>query len=318
MLLDQIRKTIKNQGLLDKNDTVLIGVSGGPDSVALLYILNILKEEYRLKLHIAHLDHALRPASSRDKEFVISLAKKFNIPVTAARVKLPKGGSLEEVARQARIDFFLKVAKKIKAKKLALGHNRDDQAETVLMRILRGTGLYGLAGILPKRKIFGLTVIRPLIATPRKKIELFLKTKRIKTRLDETNLRNIYFRNKIRNTLLPLLEKNYNKNIKEALCNIAESAGFDYDYLNAVALQRQEQFGQKLKIKELIALHPAIRRLILRLRIASFAGDTRRLTFKHIREIEDLLYCRPANSIVDLPKGISAAKRKNYLSIYKR
>ncbi len=318
MLLDQVRKTIKNQGLLDKNDTVLIGVSGGPDSVALLYILNSLKKEYRLKLHIAHLDHALRPASTQDKEFVRSLARKLDIPVTAARVKLPKSGSQEEVARQARLAFFLRVAKKIKAKKLALGHNRDDQAETILMRILRGTGLYGLAGILPKRKIFGLTVIRPLIATPRKEIELFLKTKKIKSRLDETNLRNIYFRNKVRNELLPLLEKNYNKNIKGALCNIAESAGFDYDYLNAVALKCQEKLGAKLKIEKLLILHPAIRRLILRLRIANLAGDTRRLTFKHIREIEDMLCCRPINSIVDLPKGISVAKRKAYLHFYSR
>jgi tRNA(Ile)-lysidine synthase len=318
MLLEKVKKTLRDHHLLARHDTVLIGVSGGPDSVALLYILYLLKEQYWLKLHIAHLDHSLRRSSAKDKKFVIGLAKKLALPVTAARVKLNSRGSPEEAARQARLEFFLRVAKKIKAKKIALGHNRDDQAETVLMRIIRGTGLYGLAGILPKRQIFGLTFIRPLIETSRREIELFLKKKKLEFRIDETNLKNLYLRNKIRNCLLPLLEKHYNKNIKGVLCNMAESAGLDYDYLNAVADKWQKRRGPKLKIKPLVGLHPAIRRLVLRLRIASLRGNTRRLDFRHIREIEDLLCQRPVNSIVNLPQGISAVKKRRYLSIYKQ
>jgi tRNA(Ile)-lysidine synthase len=186
------------------------------------------------------------------------------------------------------------------------------------MRILRGTGLYGLAGILPKRTILGFQFIRPLLGISRKEIEGFLQKRRIAFLLDRTNSRDIYLRNKLRNRLLPLLEKDYNKNIKEALCNLGESSGLDYDYLYAVARKKSKGTANKFNSKKLLRLHPAIRRMVLRLAIARIAGDTRRLKLKNIREIEDLLYHRPLNAIVDLPKGISVVKKKTHLLFYRR
>ena len=321
MILDKVKNTIRKYSLINKRDKIVIGVSGGPDSVALLYLLDSLKNELRLKLHIAHLDHMLRDDSCKDREFVQVLAQRLRLPITTAQInvkELAKRGSLEEIARNARLGFLFKVAKDIKANKIALGHNLDDQAETVLMRILRGAGLYGLSGILPKREISGFQIIRPLIEIRRQVIESFLKKKKIRPRLDKTNFEDIYLRNKIRNKLLPLLERNYNKNIKEILSNMAQSIGSDYDYLNRVTLRTIRYSGSKINLHKFLRLHPAIQRIALRLMIARKKGNMRRITFQHIKEIEDLILNRPFNSIVDLPQGLSVIKKKTCLSFYQR
>jgi len=321
MITEELRQTVRHYGLIVKNDTIVVGVSGGPDSVVLLYLLNALSKELKLKLHIAHLDHMLRRESAGDREFVENLARNFNLPFTAAQInikQLGKKGSLEEIARNARLGFLFGVANKIGAKKIALGHNFDDQAETVLMRITRGSGLYGLSAILPKRKIGRYEIIRPLIEIRRSQIEAFLRRKRIKPRMDASNRQDIYLRNRIRNRLLPLLEKGYNKNIKEVLSNMAQTASLDYDYLNRVASQKAKALGSNISLAKLSNIHPAIQRLIFRLNISRLKGDSRRINFRHIKEIEDLLLSRPANSIVDLPKGVSVIKKKKSLSFYLR
>ncbi len=321
MILKQVKNTIRRYRLFSKGDKVLVGVSGGPDSLTLLYILNSLRKELKISLHVAHLDHGLRESSRQDRLFVENFTAKLDIPISSERInsaKLSRKGSLEENARQARLDFFFKLAKKNKADKIALGHNLDDQAETVLMRILRGCGLYGLSGMLPKREIYGHQIVRPLIETRRKDIENFLGRKGIKPLRDESNMQDIYFRNRIRNKLLPLLEKEYNRNIREVLCNMAESVGSDYDYLSGVTASVSKKMGGRVANDAILRLHPAIRRMLLRAHIAKLKGDTRRITFRHIRELEDLLYNRPFNSIVDLPKDISAVKKKRYFLLYRR
>ena len=322
MLIEKIKHTIKKYRLIHKGDKIVIGVSGGPDSLSLLYVLNSLKKEFRLSLQVAHLDHMLRRDSPKDAEFVARIARKLNLPIATARINVKElakeGGSLEEIARNARLGFLFKTARDFKAKKVALGHNLDDQAETVLMRILRGTGLYGLSAISPKRNIAGFEVIRPLIEVSRKEVELFLKKKKIKPRIDISNLGEVYFRNKIRNRLLPLLARDYNKNIKEILANMAEIVAFDYDFLNLKARMAMRKFGRRINTQKFLGLHPAIQRLVLRLSIARLKGNTRRLTAQHIKEIEDLILNRPVNSIVDLPGGVSVSKKKTYLCFYLR
>lgn len=320
MVIEKVKKTIKRYSLISKNDKVLVAVSGGPDSVALLSVLNGLKKELKLFLHIAHLDHMLRKDSGKDRLFVEKLAERLKLPFTATQVNvklLAKKGSVEEIARNARLGFLFRVAREIKADKIALGHNLDDQAETVLMRILRGSGLYGLAGILPKRTIAGFQIIRPLIEVRRREIEAYLRRKKIKVRRDASNLEDIYLRNKIRNSLLPLLEREYNRNIKEVLANMADSAAYDYDYLIRAARRSIRKPTARIALKKFLRMHPAMQRLVLRLMIAQVKGDTRRITFQHIKEIEDLVLNRPPNSIVDLPKGISVIKKKS-LSVYRK
>jgi len=321
LLQDNFKRVVAQYGLIRKNDKIVVGVSGGPDSVALLYLLNSLKKELNLTLHVAHLDHALRKDSASDRKFVEHLASCLKLPVSSARIniaQLAKKGSTEEIARNARLGFLFSVARKIKANKIALGHNFDDQAETVLMRLVRGTGLYGLTAILPKREIAGYILIRPLIGIRRKEIEAFLKSKKIIPRRDITNKQDIYLRNRIRNRLLPLLAREYNKNIKEVLVNMAENVGLDYDYLMLAARQKTGVIGKSIGLEKLSKLHPSMRRLILRLVISRLKGDTRKIDFRHIKEIEDLVLNRPINSVVDLPKGVSVIKRKKNLSFYRR
>jgi tRNA(Ile)-lysidine synthase len=313
----RVASDISKYSLIRPKEKVLVGVSGGPDSVCLLYLLKRLN----FCLHIAHLDHMLRGDSADDCRFVKGLAKRLNIPITCARINVKqkaRGYSLEEAARNARIDFLLKTAAKVKAKKIALGHNLDDQAETVLMRIIRGTGLSGLSGILFKRRIRNIDIIRPLLGVKRAAIESYLKAGGIRFRTDKTNTDEAFLRNKVRHKLLPNLEKEYNKNIKELLSNLAQNAGGDYDFISASVSKLYRIKGERLRLDRLCTLPLPALRMKLREAIAFIQKDTRRITFKHIRELEDLVFNRPQGSVVDLPRGISAAKDKNCLKFYLR
>ena len=339
-LIDKVRQTIKQYKLIDKPEgngaasasrshkpeKIIVGVSGGPDSLALLYVLKALQKEWNLTLRIAHLNHMLRGRESQgDAEFVVKLAQKLNIPVTMRKINvagLKQGGSPEETARKARLEFLFAVARKNKAHKIALGHNSDDQAETVLMRIIRGSGLLGLSGILPKRKINNFIIIRPLIEIPRREIENFLKAKKIKPRIDSTNSEEIYFRNRVRHKLLAEL-KRYNPNIKQVLANTAQNIAADYDYLlensqKAFAKLRRGRGKVKLSMVKFLKLHPALQNIVLRLAYTELKGDTRRVTYQHIKEVRDLMDSRPCGAIVDLPSSISVIKNPQYLSFERK
>ncbi|MDD4910031.1 MAG: tRNA lysidine(34) synthetase TilS [Candidatus Omnitrophica bacterium] len=321
---NKFKHTITQHNLISNHDRILIGVSGGPDSVALLCLLNSIKKEFKLDLVIGHLDHGLRRESVKDMDFVLGLGRKLKIPVVCERIKLSSEGkgSLEETARFARLDFFRRVCKEFNLNKVALGHNMDDQAETVLMRVLRGTGLFGLAAIKPGRRIGALEVIRPLLDIERKGIEKYLKEKRVTPVIDRTNTRDIFFRNKIRNRLLPELTK-YNPNIKQILANTARQSGDDYDFLlNAArkALRSVKASASKtrvrLELRRLTRCHPAMFRMVLRFAYQHIKGDLRRLTFRHLEELEALVFTRPLRSVVNLPRNIAARKEKRFLSIY--
>jgi len=319
--MKKIQETIKKHNLIQSQDKILVGVSGGPDSLALLLLLYNLKSKLGLTLHIAHFDHGLRKNSASDAIFVNNWAKKLGIPISIKKVNaeiFQKNGSLEELCRQSRLDFFIHTAKTIKADKIALGHNLGDQAETVLMRLLRGSGLSGLSGISAKRVIRGAVFIRPLLETTRCQIDRFLKNKGVKPRIDSTNQEEIFTRNKIRHHLIPLLRNKYNPNILKVLANLAETVADDYEYLDQTANKILKGNPLRLNLKKIMKLHPSILRLKLRQSIACLQGDTRRISFQHIKELEDLIYSRPSGSIVDLPKGISVQKTRNYLRFHKR
>jgi len=318
---EKVKDYILKEGLIKKGDRVLLGVSGGADSVCLLYLLEYLRRDLGFSLSIAHLDHALRRESGADAKFVEELALKLKLPLILKRIAVKrnkKGLCVEEAARNARLEFLFESAGKMKAGKIALAHNFDDQAETVLMRLIRGAGLCGLSAMLPKRKMGRVFLIRPLLTTKRSEIENFLGKEKIKFCLDKTNSNEIYFRNKIRHKLLPLLEKEYNNNIKEVLVNLAHCAGIDYDYLQKAAANYAKRSKGILNLNMLARLHPSMLRLRLRDAISSLQGDTRRISFRHIQELEELLTRRPQGSIVDLPKGLSALKRKKTLYFYLR
>lgn len=327
LILDKFRRAVKSHNLIQKADRVIVGLSSGADSLALLYLLNSISREFRLTLHIAHLNHKLRGGESDgDMDFALGLAEKLNIAITVkvVQVKNIPGASLEEKARLKRLEFFSQVALKYKIKKVALGHNRDDQAETILMRLLRGSGLLGLSGMLPLKKMRDFVIIRPLIDISRREIEVYLRTRKICPRTDSSNRDDAYFRNRIRHKLLPELES-YNPNIREVLANSAQAVAADYEFISDSSRKQMRRLISKnpdskisLPLNSLFKLHPALRNMILRLVFEELKGDTRRLTYKHIKELNDLLNNRPLNSIIDLPAGISFKKDTQRLRAYLR
>ncbi len=331
MILTKAEETIQKFDMLKMNDRVIVAVSGGPDSVALSFILNRLKKKWRLWLHLAHLNHMIRKdEADTDTLFVQKLAKRLRLPVTCERKRVEDFAkrarlSVEEAARKLRYDFFLKLAKQEGASKIALGHNQDDQAETVLMRFLRGSGLSGLRGMPAKRESGGRLIIRPLIEVGRREILHFLSAKNVPFRTDSSNLKNLYFRNRIRNELLPSLEKSFNPNIKELLVNFAENVSCDFDFLEQAGLNSFKSLRTnstdtkvEVKLKKFFTLHKALQKLVARAAIKELKGNLRRIDYRHWKELEDLVGQRPQDSIVDLPGGISVVKKGENLVFYKR
>ncbi|MBI3629760.1 MAG: tRNA lysidine(34) synthetase TilS, partial [Candidatus Rokubacteria bacterium] len=216
-MIDAVRDTIRRHAMLAGGEAVLVAVSGGADSVALLHVLAALAAELSLRLTVVHLDHGLRPDSAADAAFVESLARARGLPVVVDRIAVPPGGSLEARAREARYAALRRHAARLGADRVALGHTADDQAETVLMRLLEGAGPRGLAGIPPVRGRY----IRPLIETRRAGIVETLTAAGLTWREDPSNRDPKFLRNRIRHELLPLLASTYNPAIVPALARAA-------------------------------------------------------------------------------------------------
>jgi tRNA(Ile)-lysidine synthase len=323
-LITKVKKNIQGTEFFGYRGTVIIGVSGGSDSMALTHLLHALQFELGFHLHIAHFNHNLRRSAKADQKFVEEVAEELNVPCSVGYWDNPKAlkkGSLEEAARTERFKFFRRLARKINAKVVVLAHTEDDLAETVMMRILRGTGLQGLRGILPRRELEDIWVIRPLLNVKKSAILAYLKKKRIPFRADPTNRQKKFFRNKVRLELLPLLARKYNRNIKEILINLAKNAGTDYDYLETQAqkvfLRHARCPAHRKSVSVDLTIfsqqHAAIKNMIVRLGVQWMKGDTNRLTSAHFREIESLLNDRPKGALVHLPQGICIQKNIQYL-----
>ena len=215
-MIEDVLNTIKIYNMFNKGDKVIIAVSGGPDSISLLYLLHSLKDKLHISLAVAHVNHSLRGAESdKDEAYVKEFCNKFSIDCFVRKADIlkreeEKGISCETAGREVRYEFFSELLKEIKADKIALAHNANDQAETVLMRIMRGTGMEGLVGIKPIRdKIF----IRPLINIKREEIEKYCLENHLQPRIDKSNMEKIYNRNKIRLELIPYMQQNFNMDI---------------------------------------------------------------------------------------------------------
>jgi len=313
-ILPQVRKTIARFGMLRRGDVVVVGVSGGPDSVALLDVLCRLRDEYRLILHVAHLNHRLREEAAREAEFVRQFAASYGLPVTVEAADVPAYAkeqrlSIEVAARELRYRFFAHVLAAVGAARVALGHQADDQAETVLLNVLRGTGLAGLKGIPPVRGPY----IRPLIEIRRAAVEAYCSFRRLKTCLDASNLQTIYHRNRIRRELLPLLERDYNPGVVAALCRLAAIAREEEELIAAEAARVYAQIltatetGVALKTKPLNVLPRALARRVVRRAYKEVAGIPYELDFLHTEEVLGLLH-RGAGKEVTLPRGVRVVR----------
>jgi len=325
-MLDRIKNTIDKKRLIRRGDKVLVCVSGGADSMALLRVLLELQRHYGVKLVVAHLDHMIRGRSSAaDANFVKKCAARLGLPFIYEKSDVRKTArgskaSLEEAARETRYDFYARAAERAGANKIATGHTADDQAETVLMRLVRGAGSVGLSGIpYSRRTRRGVVIIRPLLDVGRKDIERYLKACRVSWRTDATNLKTAYLRNKIRHILIPLIEKKFNPRIKENLNSIAENLRDESDYLDAAAARLYRRLvvmkkgRAEIGIRRLLRLHPAMRRLLVRRVIHSIKGNLKRITYRHWLEIEGA-FCGGGKGTVNLPGGIKARRTGGVLS----
>lgn len=242
MLKEEVLKTIEIYNLIEKNDKIVIGVSGGPDSICLLHVLYGLKEKLGIEIVVAHVNHMLRDVADLETEYVQSFCKKLGIECYVKKAdileisKTQKKGT-EEVGRQVRYDFFDEVAKKTNSNKIATAHNSNDRAETVILNILRGSGLSGLKGIEPIRDN---KYIRPLINTDRQDIENYCNDNKLEPKYDKTNNENIYTRNKVRNTVIPYIKKEFNPNIIKTINRLSSLATEENEYLQAITKQEFE------------------------------------------------------------------------------
>ena len=319
-LTDKVLNFIRKECLIKPGGLIVLGVSGGADSVFLAQCLHKLRHKLSLRMHIAHFNHRLRRESGADQRFVQGLALELGVPVSVGsregRLKAPQLS--EDAARRQRFTFFKKVAVKTNAQAVVLAHTADDLAETVLMRLLRGTGLYGLRGILARRQKEDIVYIRPLIGIDRRAIEGYLSRHKMLFRTDKTNARTVYLRNKVRLELLPYLER-LNPQVRAVLADLAHTAVDDYAYLETQAMQRLKESvvssGQtvKISIKKFTALHPSMRRMLVRLVYERLTGDTRLLTFAHVLDVERLAGGTADGALVHWPRSVVVAKTRGFI-----
>ena len=331
----QMHRFILRHAMIESGETVVVAVSGGADSLALLHGLHALRSQLNCQLHVAHLNHCLRPDADADADFVCQHAAHLEVPCIIQRVEVPLlikewKLSVETGARRARYQFYEEVCTQIGATKVALGHHQDDTAETILMNLIRGSGSTGLKGISPVRdvRLFGAACrfpklavksIRPLAGFTRQQIEAFLTSKGLVPRHDSTNTDTYYFRNRIRHELIPRLESDYNPNIKVGLSRTANVLGAESEYLDTVAQEALEtcRVENPDKIKTLTALesvvldrakfrqfHIAVQRRILRQSFFEMLRCIGDLYFVHCEAMLSLVEGDTPNAVLALPNGL--------------
>ncbi|MFA4916134.1 MAG: tRNA lysidine(34) synthetase TilS [Syntrophales bacterium] len=327
-MIRKVRETIKKYHLLEKGDVVIVAVSGGPDSVALLKALGIFSHEYILTLIAAHLNHGLRDEESdRDEEFVREFSGAMDIKFECKyadiySLRQEQGLSMEEIAREERYKFLTDVARKYNAQKIALGHHLNDQAETVLMNFIRGSGMEGLKGILPMRE--GM-YIRPLIAATRGDILDFLEKKSLRFMTDSSNVHDIYFRNRIRHHLIPELKKHYNPKIEENLAHMAEIIRLEDDYIKTVlksvlseCVFDEGKEGIRINIPEFFTLHEAIQNRAIKTLLQRFSLLKGGIGYLHVKSVIDLIRGVRSCGRLHLPFNVEVRREYNLLIISRR
>jgi tRNA(Ile)-lysidine synthase len=312
----RVKKTIQKYAMLQPGERVLVAVSGGADSMALLHALWELRKDLHLSLVVAHLDHGLRPEGAAEKNFVRKAAVQLGIPFLSRKadvreIKESQRLTLQEAAREVRYSFLLQAAKTHQATKIALGHTANDQAESVLMRFLRGAGTRGLGGIPPVRdEVF----IRPLIESWREEVESFLGNRKVNFLNDPSNRSLHYLRNRIRHELLPALLK-YNPRLPQLMVSMAEIFRAEEEFWQNLLEEKFRSLIRNRK-KGLITLDiPSLLNQPLPLRLRSLRhaaekilGNLRRVGLTHILAINHLLSSPEPNKSLQLPQGLGLAK----------
>ncbi len=331
---EKVRGTIRKYRMISDRDGVLIAVSGGPDSVALLHVLFKLKEELNLRLEVAHLQHGIRGKEAQaDAALVEKLANKLSLSfhfkeINLLKTKTARGkGNLEAMAREERYRFFAGIAEERNLNKVAAGHTRDDQIETQLMWLLRGSGSRGLMGIPPVRDLYhagaalkSLRLVRPLIETSRKDVLDFLSAAGFDYRLDQTNLDTAFLRNWIRLCLLPQIRTRTDPYLDLRLAHLGELLRDEEEVLERVTRERLQSLAcdEGLDGTSLLKEERAIQRRVVRLWLEATLGDLKRIGFFHVEQALHFLIQGPPQGRLSIPKDWEIVKEYGHLRLEKR
>ncbi|WMM25415.1 tRNA lysidine(34) synthetase TilS [Tissierella sp. MB52-C2] len=323
---EKVLATIKEYNLIEENDNIVVGISGGPDSMALLYSLLEVKSSIPFSIHIAHVNHGVRGKDAKsDQLFVERIAKELNLSYYTKDVDMIQYGkengiSSEEAGRELRYGFFREILLKVGKGKIAVAHNMNDQAETLIMRFLRGTGIDGLKGMEFKTK----DIIRPILGIDRKEIESYIEKNNIETVLDKTNLEPIYSRNKVRLELIPYIEENFNPNIVNTLWRMSKISSVDSKFLEEYS---KERFNIIVKNKDRHSIildggkflqeDKSIQQRIIRVAIEEINDSLQGITEVQINLTLSLFSSLNTGKEIHLSNGIIAKTRYNDLIIEK-
>ena len=293
----KVLETIKKYNLIENGDKLVLGVSGGPDSISMLDILNKIRQDNEIKLNfeivVAHINHMIREEAKEDELYVKNYCKKNNIEFYSKSIDVKKLANTnkigtEEAGRNARYDFFNEILEKTKSNKIAIAHNKNDNAETMIMNIIRGSGVSGLKGIEPKRGIY----IRPLIECERIEIENYCEEQKLNPRIDKTNFENEYTRNKIRNIIIPYVRKEFNPNIINTLERLSNLVKEEEDYIEKQVLSIYNRIIIEEKEKEIVlelkifnAQEKVIKSRLILYTITRLFGSSQGIEKIHIEDI---------------------------------
>ncbi len=293
MLEKKVLNTIQKYELIKYGDNIVVGVSGGPDSMTLLNVLCSLKETLQIHLFVAHINHQIRKEAKQDEEYVKDFCAAHQIPFFVLEkdvVQLAKEQKIgtEEAGRKVRYDFFEEICKKVNASKIATAHTANDQAETILMNLMRGSGTNGLKGMEVKRGKY----IRPLLEITRQEIEQYCQKQQLNPRIDQTNQENVYTRNRIRNELIPYIEKNFNPSIVISLNRLSEIVKEQEEYMEKVVekayleiMLEQNEEQIVLDLKKFTSLEIVIKKRILLYTITKLFGTSQGIEKIHIEDM---------------------------------
>ena len=254
---NKVLETINKYNLIENGDKLVLGVSGGPDSISMLHILDKIRKDIKIKLNfeivVVHINHMIREEAKEDELYVKNYCDKNNIEFYSKSIDVKKLANnnkigTEEAGRNARYTFFNEILEKTNSNKIAIAHNKNDNAETMIMNIIRGSGVSGLKGIEPKRGIY----IRPLIECERAEIEKYCEENKLNPRIDKTNFENDYTRNKIRNIVIPYIKKEFNPNIINTLERLSNLIKEEETYIEKQVLDVYNNILIEQKEKEII------------------------------------------------------------------
>lgn len=353
MLIDKVRETVEKHGLIEKNQHIVLGLSGGPDSMCLFDVLMSLRDEMGIEIHPVHVNHMIRPGDAdEDQAYVEGVCRARGTECTVYVRDCPaiareEGMTSEEAGRKVRYDAFYETAEKItdelvksegisrveavKRVRIAVAHNSDDQTETVLFRLIRGTGTDGLAGMAYRRRERGFEVIRPVLDVSREEIEEYCRERKLEPVTDETNSKGIYTRNRIRLDLLPMLEREYNENMKATLLRLAAIAAEDSGYIwrqtekayreglkgypkEDAALDRE---GVVLDRAYVAGLDDAVRHRVLMKAFAD-AGLEKDISSERIKAADRIIGKKQAPKTVEFPHGYRLTVARGKIIIYRQ